>query len=573
MPEKIREHVCPNCGAPLGIPDTHERYFKCQFCGTVLEDNASKEEQQTGVFKIRISKEELDAVRAARIPVYTTPPVITSYTPTQTSGSANRLGCFLTVGILAFVGIILAVSLGPALLAGGVLSQIFGEGADLNPLVDNSGLGGVQLYSYGPIAMLPSDNDTTPDFAGIASGAESKNYLIYVDFENEPALRWMLDVTGEEISYVYNQFVADQVRLYLSYANTVRAFNRAEGVELWQATLPDEIQHNICPGCFQLIGDALVTLSADGTLAAWDAATGTSRWQVRLNETPRQIVNFGGNPGVLDTIDGSTRFYVFNITNGTRLNELYPTCPNEPFPDDPQEVGIYDEMLPVPNRDGVIFFGGFFDPGCAQLWIPGQDTPVWLTTFPADVSRNNSLGSMLLTDDSLYLASNGDAVAISLADGSMRTLYETEDYNFRPIAARDGVLVLAAERTRGTRIWEIWGIDAQLGNVKWTFVPEAAYPADTLSDPLDTDGTWIAGLTANGLTVAQLYDEAPRVIFQTIPLQSGTASAPLTYNMSGDSGGYWTSILGWRNNEFWVLGDTTLHVIDSSTAQTTHRWP
>jgi outer membrane protein assembly factor BamB len=577
MTDDIREHKCPNCGAPLGIPHEHERYFKCQFCGTVLEDRASEEEQQTGVFNIRISKEDISAAQQARLQTYTAPPVITSYSPSYTTTAmGNRIGCIITIVILFFVGSILAVTMIPALLASGALFEVFRSVGIENPeipFVEDTGLGGLQLYNFGPITMLPSDDDTTPDFVSVAGAADNTDRLIYVDLENDPALRWNAVIAGEEGTYVYNQFLGDGTRVYFNMTDRILAFNREQGALLWEAAVADEIQHNVCPGCFQLFGDTILTLSAGGDLEAWNTETGAQVWHVALADTPRQIVDFGGNPGVLDRVDGDVSFNVFSLADGTLLEQFVPACPNEPFPDSPQKIGIYDMMLGRPDGDGAYFFAGIFDPGCIQYWRPGGDGPIWEATFSADIGRNIEPENVILTDDTLYIGVTGGAYAVDLASGAFTALHEDGDYDFTPIGARDGVLVLQAERTRGTSRWEIWGLDAALGNVKWTFLPEAPDFFDYVSHPLFSEGAWTAGLTPGGLTVVQMYDELPRAIFQTIPLQSGTASAPVTFHFSNTIGGHWVGILGWRGNEFWVVESTNLFVIDVTNGQAAGRWP
>ncbi len=572
MAENFREHVCPNCGAPLGIPEKHERFFKCQFCGTILEDQATREEQETGVFKIKISQADISSARAARVPVYTTPPV-------QTSRQPGRLGCVIGIAVFLLVGGILAASLVPALFAAGTISQVIEEGAVQELIeVDSSGPGGLRLFHYGPGFLLPSDNDTSPDFAGVSSAPESKVYLTYVDFENEPALRWITEMTGEKANNVFNRILADDARLYISYANKIAAYNRTQGTLIWESSLSDEIQHNICQGCFQLFGDSIATLSVDGTLQAWDSTSGSMSWQAKLEATPRQVVDFGGNPGVLDESDGTTGFKVFNLSDGSVKQQIFPACPNEPFPNDPQEVGIYDHVQPVPGDAGAVFFGGFFEPGCAMRWLPGADEPAWMATFDSRIVSNIKPENLLLTTDVLFIGVRNGTYAIDMASGAFRVLIEDEDYEFFPIDARDGVLIVRVERTRGTRQWEVWGLDAVLGNVKWTYVPDAAGYIDStsVSGVVSATGEWHAGLTSNGLTVVQIFDDSPHIVFQTISPQSGTASSPVTVDLTDGPGSLQIKVLGWRNNAFWLIvsrGGPMVLVIDVATGEKVSFWP
>ena len=36
-----RLHACPSCAAPLDVPDEHDRWFRCEFCGSVVEDRST----------------------------------------------------------------------------------------------------------------------------------------------------------------------------------------------------------------------------------------------------------------------------------------------------------------------------------------------------------------------------------------------------------------------------------------------------------------------------------------------------------------------------------------------------
>lgn len=36
---ELERHACPSCAAPLAIPEDHQRYFLCSFCGMVVEDH------------------------------------------------------------------------------------------------------------------------------------------------------------------------------------------------------------------------------------------------------------------------------------------------------------------------------------------------------------------------------------------------------------------------------------------------------------------------------------------------------------------------------------------------------
>ncbi len=592
MTNEMRQHVCPNCGAPLGIPQKHERFFKCQFCGTVLEDQATQEEQQTGVFNIKITSEDIAAARMATLPVYSSPPVVTFSTSTvdfeQVGQASRRAGCVITGVVLTFtLGIILVVLI-PILAASGALAvflsdvglQDVAEQLGLEDvaqdvgLVDDSGLGGLQIYNFGPVTFLPSDNDTSPDFAGVGSFSDDTDRLIYVDFEASPVMRWSAQVS-QEATYVYNTIISSATLVYLTDKSTLFAYNRQNGALAWQAALADEIQYTICEDCVQLMGDALVTLTADGTLAAYDAKTGAAKWSVQMNEAPRQVVNFGGNPGVLDQVVGSEVFFqMVDLASGTPAAPLRVECPNEIFSNSPQTPGIYDPVFTSADGSAVYFIAGSYDPGCVQRWNPAARQMVWQAQISTDVIRSYDLEGVWLADDALYVANGEGVFAISTADGAFRELVTDPDYDFRPLGVQDGVIVVYATRTRGTSRVEIWGVDTTLGNVKWTFIPPEGSRIDNYGTAAISGETqWIAGLASGGLSIVQFTHEPATMIFQLIPLQSGTASSPMTVNVPSDIGAYWVEILGWRGSEFWAVVDSAVTVVETATGTVNHTWP
>ena len=63
--------------------------------------------------------------------------------------------------------------------------------------------------------------------------------------------------------------------------------------------MSDQVSH-ICQDCLQIIGDWVVALTDDGVLNGIDTQNGDLAWSVRLNETPRQLMNLNGKAGVLD---------------------------------------------------------------------------------------------------------------------------------------------------------------------------------------------------------------------------------------------------------------------------------
>ena len=63
------------------------------------------------------------------------------------------------------------------------------------------------------------------------------------------------------------------------------------------------------------------------------------------------------------------------------------------------------------------------------------------------------------------------------------------------------------------------------------------------------------------------------MVFQQIPLASGTASSPVTYDIGESGGGYWVDVIGWRSGEIWFVGTASVHVVDYETGTAKNIWP
>jgi hypothetical protein len=235
---------------------------------------------------------------------------------------------------------------------------------------------------------------------------------------------------------------------------------------------------------------------------------------------------------------------------------------------------LYDYVPVAADGSSIYVIGSLYSPGCVEKWDGVTGALVWqAASLPEDALRDKYRENLLFTDTNLFIANSYGVFSVSLADGAAAQLVANEDYDFEPLGARDGVLVLIATRTRGTSRTEIWGVDAALGNVKWTFIPEDADRMDLISTAISSGAEWTAGLTSPGLTVALFMAEPQQLILQTIPLQSGTASPPLTVPIASSLGAYWVELVGFRGSEFWLAADATVRVINVDSGQVQHAWP
>ncbi len=546
MSEPFRVVECPSCGAPLQMTRQRERVFQCEFCGTVLEDQSTARERAKG-------QKPKVVISSTAIP----------HPPTTPQTTISNRGCVLTTGCL-FLIVIAVVGL---LFVSPVGKQVVQDIQD-EP----------RVYSFGWARMLPSDNDTQPDLVGVTHNSDDTVRLVYVDFDATPPLRWQSEGLSDDASYVYNPMSVDRTLIYLAYKDQLTVFSRQDGDIAWQIALSDEVSH-ACQDCLQPFGDWLVALTTDGQLNGIKAQSGELGWSLRLTTTPRQLLNLADRVGVPDEGAGPSGeeevvgINVYDPASGDLIQRFVPQCPNEPFPNDPQELGLYDPVLLSDDGKGLYVPAGFFGPGCIQKWDTASLSQVWQTTMPIELVRSLEPETHLLTEKALYLSYDDSLSVLNLSDGTYRELFSSPDYNLFPLAAQDDTLVILAERTRGSRRHELWGIDLAEGSRRWQFNPsaEAFYEGD--SSVVYEEGLWAVGMRFGQVVVLEAFAEPVKLTFTLLNLADGSQEGASELSLDGDSSSYWFQVLGWHDDQVYLEIDGQLRLIDVTTATQVAAWP
>lgn len=537
MADKLRVVKCPSCGAPIQPPSRYKRQFQCGFCGTTLEDHTTPQERAAG--------------QQPRIIVHSE-----AMTLAESTARTSSIGC-VVIGI-----VILSVI---AVAAGLILSQ--------EQVQESIGqLNQTRVYSFGLARMLPSTDDTPPDAVGVTNNSDDTKRMVYVDFDADPILRWQSEPLGDAATYVYNHVVASGSFVYMAYETDLVALNRADGTIVWQATLSDEVTH-ICRDCLQVFGDWLVALTADGVLTGFNAQSGESTWSLRLNATPRQLLNLAGRPGVPDEENDAVGINVYEPATGALIQRIVPECPNEVFSNRPQRLRIYNPLLPSRSGKNLYVPIAEYRPGCVQNWDAASLTQVWQTTVPKDAIDSLSHNPFLLTPEAFYSSEGHTLHMVGLADGTYQELYSDEDYNLSPLAAQEGTLVVLAERTRGSRQYSLWGIEVATGDKRWQFDPSAQDLYEEGSSVVHDDGLWGADVRAGQVIVFEAFTEPSMIIFTTLSLADGSQVGANEFAFDHDSFSYWFQVLGWYQDRIYLEMDGRLRLIDFNTATEIAAWP
>ena len=555
MTDEIRAVECPSCGAPIETPAVSKRYFQCQFCGTTLEDQTTPKERATGQYpKVTIHSPTTIAVD--------------ELVPDLAGGiksTLRNLGCvlfiFAVVGVV-IVGVIVSTAVEEE--SSSIMSVIDVEQPDDD----------VRVYSFGLTRFLPASDETQPDVIGVINSSDDTKRMVYVDFDAAPPLRWQSEPLGEGAGYVHNHIAASGSFIYMAYETTLAAFNRQDGSIVWQATLSDEVR-NICKDCLQVFGERVVALTADGVLSGLNVQNGAPVWVVRLTETPRQLLNLAGQVGVVDEEDDVVGINVYEADGGTLVQRLVPQCPNEIFSDRPQTLGIYDTLLVSGDGQNLYVPLADYEPGCIQNWDAATLTQVWQATMPQDVVRRLDQEPYLLTAEALYTSDGNNLYVVTLEEGAYRDLFSDEDHDLVPLAAQDGILVVRAESTRGTRQFALWGIDIAAGAKLWRFDPTAQEPYDDEggSSVVHGDGMWSAAIASGKVVVLQAFAEPNRVSFTLSNLGDGVQTGVNEFTPTNSGFGSWMQVLGWSHDQVYVELGGRLRVIDFTTATEIVAWP
>lgn len=531
-------HQCRNCGAPLGIPADHDRYFTCRYCGSVLEDVTPPEQRAAGSLQIVVATEpavDPDALRSYAKP-------------------SRTLGCIgVVITVLALIGV-----------AAGVLAA--GDG--ISEVTDGlSSGGGRRIHNYAALDTVPSGG-SAPEVVAVARTTDDLQ-IVYLDLDGSPQVRW--SVPRELEDEVFTQFVVADDLVVVSAGRELFALDRATGDQAWASTLSDAVQPNLCRGCVERFGNSIVTLTVDGVLTATSLAGGETQWSERLTETPRQVVRIGEDPAVLDTVDGVTVLRVFSTATGAEIETLPLSCPDLTF-GGRNAIGIYEHLHPVGDGTVVYLANPAFG-GCAQRWGPGAGgAPMWEVTYGYPDPSGADDESVIVAADTVLVADRTAVDVLDLATGTPRRVAEVPDADLFPIGTTDGVAVLAARSTRGTAAWSIRGIDLASGGERWRFDPEAS---GTMLAPrtFAAGEGWTAAVTSGGVSVAQYDPERIELDLRTIEPASGTPSPPRTIDLSGRGITDTLTVHGWSGDDLVVAMVGSLIAVDGPTGRITAEVP
>jgi outer membrane protein assembly factor BamB len=609
-PAPLRSLNCPNCGAPLDFPEARASVH-CRFCGSIVErsDDEPTPDDESHALKIdlregRITVEGagstamgarryvikmqsgqpmvIDAGQTAQAPTsadvtYTNVPAPTRARPA--SSGAGCLGTLLTLALTLGVPLVIILAVTPGV--GAVFSQLLS--GNVQEAVSNVQTLGTNISVERSAALIPSTNDAPPDILVLTrqqplDGGNATSRVVALNGAS-PALLWQSEPLGSEL-YETPLLATNERVIVLNKARLI-ALRRGDGAIAWEAPLSDEVSLNTCRDCVRLIGDKVFALSDDGTLQAFEAATGRSLWTFQgIQDSPRGLYVLDGRPAFMDRNENTEGLlYVFDPASGARQT-FRPECTSDPF-FGPRYADWTTPLFFAPNGDFYLVFG--WPALCLQRFDATTMQPVWSTVSPREGNVQLQSGSApLITERALYFANDKTLFSADAATGELRELLTDNDYRFTPLEAFEDVLVALAVRQRGSQRNEVWVVDTTTGERRWALdLGEDAPVGETFGygSIITNDATmWTWRATARGLQILRFY-RAPDSVshalrYQTYDWQTGQGDGQKEKRLGVD-----TIILTapnfmlWRNEMLWMEMDGHLLGFDAASGEITYRWP
>jgi outer membrane protein assembly factor BamB len=536
--EDISAVYCPSCGASIQMDGAKGT---CMYCGTAVE-------------RSRPAAGASDARRG-----YLPRPSYPAYRP---SAAPRRgiAGMFLLLSLVLLIGFAILIG-----VTRGLFTRLVGTPSLPSSLTE------LQSATREPIsqiaAALPRDGKDYDLLAYLNNPAGDGYFLALIEGGSH-ALRWKSQLLSKQAQSGF--LTPGPGMVYLTDESRLLALRLSDGTPAWQTSLVAEPPSG-CEGCLSVLKGRVVVLQKDGSLQAFDAASGQLAWSLRLEGTPRRLPVVGGRLVVLQPIEKNRGALVqlLDPSSGKPAQTIEPRCPSTHFPGQEERPDSSDPLLFSPDGGTLYSLFGFFNQ-CAQRWDLAAGKRVWQMPIEGDaVSPNWHDAHPLLADNAIFISSDrgGEHTiwALSSAGGKFRQIAHEKDNYLIPVAARDGILVVLAWPSWDSSRQALWGLDAATGERRWQFVPQAKDARFT-----DVFGNWDWRLGAKGLTVIQVLDDQKQLISEILDLKTGVSSARQVTALKGPGSQTWWRVT-WADDMAWLDIGSSIYAVDLTTGATAYQ--
>jgi outer membrane protein assembly factor BamB len=409
--------------------------------------------------------------------------------------------------------------------------------------------------------------DVPPDLLLFTQNlVEDTTRLIYLA-STDGAVRW--ESPALKMFGMPPQVIPGPALIYLLDETRLLALDRASGRIVWEAALADTLPPD-CPDCLQLADDYLIALTRDGTLQSIAAANGLDAWSHQLTGTPRQLRVIGNQIATLryqPTDPAGSVLELFNAADGTLVQRSGPACAGlEARSGDAADLP-FATLLVAPDNRALYLLADGAGAGfsrCVQRVDATTGAPVWSRLLEDPQPATFPEHQTLLADAALYVSVPGGLTALDLHDGHSRSLIQGQEYGIRPLAARDGHLLIAAVAPADRQSVELWGLDAALGERRWRYPLQATQWRQAALGP----GDWTGHLVPDGFALAQQLPN--QLQLETLNLADGTRSGVMHF--APRDGVALCQGIAWEADMAWLTFQR-LYAVDLGEDQVVYTWP
>lgn len=467
-----------------------------------------------------------------------TPPPPPYITPKSTAKGCRALPMVIIIAILGVAGIILAI---------------------------RGGLFLPHYYAQEPVILIHSGQDAAPQIGGLFYDSNKETHFIGLLNTGTKRLAWQADpLKGDGL---VREMVNGSDLIYAAYEDNLLAYTKSDGTLAWQTVMPDALNYS---GHDLLVTSGrVITRNANQSIQAYNAETGGLVWSKRLTGFSDIMLLVDKSLMVVDFADTDNHYgmYFFDPVTGNQQYLVTPTC-------------TVNESANSLDNDTEMFFDEagnalylVFYEGCVQKFDLATRKVTW-NSNRSEYFRSTSYESKYVFNDStLFFGNAGDLFAVNKANGEMSLLSQNEDYNLYPLMISGDMLILRADRTRGTNRSELWGVDISSGAQTWQITMQDAEPIDPpneMSGFIDnTDFGWTLSQTSAGMVRMTFKGEPNQLVLETISPTDGSVQSSKTINIKGASGDFYDipKVLGWQGNTAYLDIDSGFYRLDVSTGE------
>jgi outer membrane protein assembly factor BamB len=395
-------------------------------------------------------------------------------------------------------------------------------------------------------------------------GINDRHYSVALIDGVSHAARWQSQPLSKNAPQ--GNLIAGPGMIYITDNDQLLALREKDGTLAWQTPLEVEPQSS-CDGCVRLLGGHIMVLEKDSDLQAFDTQTGKLAWSKRLEDNTRRLPIVGDR--LVITQPSKEK-------NGTVIAFLDPASGKPTLQLDPHcaQPNTFSE-LERPRADSPFLFSadaktmytmyGFFSQ-CAQAFDLSDGKIRWERTMERDMVPSSWYNNTaLVTDQALYVNQDHMIWALDTTTGNVRTLIEDKEYNLRPLARRDNILIVLATPTWDSQRQALWGLDVATGERRWQ-QPLQAHELRQGS----SSGDWDWQLTPKGLVLVQVLRDDAHLIVETLDPRTGVSSAKQDTQLTGL---HLPSLYQptWADTMVYLKLDSQIYAVDLTTGKTAYQ--